>query len=420
MFPATIPLFADDGGQPADFRGVVFPEWAFPPARSYEADYRAECRRGYAAMAGSRVVITGLARNVAGILPTTMRRIENLTRCFADHRIVVYENDSTDETRGQLLAWAAADRRVHTVSEQPGDPVNPATRCLHRAARMARYRRRCQELVLAEYGRFDAVIIIDLDILGGWSTDGIAHTFGQQDWDFVGANGIIYRRHGLRVNDARQYDTWALRLDDRLDATLDGVYRSAPLYLTLMQRISAPFFGVAVLFLLAAAVLVLARRRLPPPVLQPPGRPGGAVITMVRQFRAVLAQPWARVVLVVVFCEGAVVYGPFAFIAAHLHQRFGLPLSTVGGLVMGYALGGLVFALGAQVMVARLGEVWLVRGGSWRTSATVTGHNWAESCVVELRDGGSPTDPTNGVALCGACHSRKTARARAERMARPT
>jgi len=125
-----------------------------------------------------------------------------------------------------------------------------------------------------------------------------------------------------------------------------------------------PFAGVAVVFLLAAGVLVLARRRLPAPVLLPPGRPGGALITMARQFRAVLAQPWARVVLVVVACEGAVVYGPFAFIAAHLHQRFGLPLSTVGGLVMGFALGGLVFALGARVLVARLGEVWLVRDGA--------------------------------------------------------
>ena len=132
-----------------------------------------------------------------------------------------------------------------------------------------------------------------------------------------------------------------------------------------------PFFGVAGLFLLAAAVLVLAGQRLPAPVLQPAGRPGGAFITMVRQFRAVLAQPWARVVLVVVFCEGAAVYGPFAFIAAHLHQRFGLPLSTVGGLVMGFALGGLVFALGARVLVARLGEVWLVRGGSWLMAAAL-------------------------------------------------
>ena len=132
-----------------------------------------------------------------------------------------------------------------------------------------------------------------------------------------------------------------------------------------------PFVGVALLFLGAAGVLVLARRRLPPPVLLPPGRPGGAFITMARQFRAVLAQPWARVVLVVVACEGAVVYGPFAFIAAHLHQRFGLPLSTVGGLVMGFALGGLVFAFGARVMVARLGEAWLVRGGAWLMAAAL-------------------------------------------------
>jgi hypothetical protein len=40
--------------------------------------------------------------------------------------------------------------------------------------------------------------------------------------------------------------------------------------------------------------------------------------------------------------------------------------------------------------------------------------------IVELRDGGSPTDPANGLARCGACHTRKTAAARAERMRRPT
>lgn len=36
--------------------------------------------------------------------------------------------------------------------------------------------------------------------------------------------------------------------------------------------------------------------------------------------------------------------------------------------------------------------------------------------IVELRDGGAPTDPANGIALCGACHSRKTAAERAKRM----
>lgn len=126
----------------------------------------------------------------------------------------------------------------------------------------------------------------------------------------------------------------------------------------------APFFGVAVLFVAVAAVLAQARRRMAVPESARSAAPGGALGTVLRQFRAVLAQPWARVVLAVVFCEGAVVYGPFAFIAAHLHQRFGLPLSTVGGMVMGFAGGGLLFALGAQVLVARLGEAWLVRAGA--------------------------------------------------------
>lgn len=40
--------------------------------------------------------------------------------------------------------------------------------------------------------------------------------------------------------------------------------------------------------------------------------------------------------------------------------------------------------------------------------------------VRELRDGGAPFDPANGMALCGACHTRKTAAARAARQARPT
>jgi hypothetical protein len=196
-----------------DFLGRAFPERAFPPVAGGAAAFLAACRRGYAAMAAARVAITGLARNVADVLPLSIGRVEDLGGLFADYRVIVYENDSTDDTRGQLERWARANRRVHVVSEDLHDPVNPTTRCLARAERMAHYRRRCQELVLARCGQFDATIIIDLDILGGWSLDGIASTFGSRDWDFVGANGLVFRRHGLEPNHVRQYDTWALRFD---------------------------------------------------------------------------------------------------------------------------------------------------------------------------------------------------------------
>ena len=137
-----------------------------------------------------------------------------------------------------------------------------------------------------------------------------------------------------------------------------------------------PFFGVAGLFLAVAGVLQWVRRRLPAAAVAASGAraatPAGGLPTVgsnalqrgLAEFAAVLARPWARVVLLTVFWEGAAVYGPFAFIASHLHQRFGLPLSKVGALVMLFALGGLGFALFARVLVRRLGEVVLVRAGS--------------------------------------------------------
>ena len=205
----------DTGSSPtASFLGEGFPEQFFPPVATDRPAYEATCRRGYATMAGKRVVVTGLARNLGSILPTTIRRLERLCRLFADYRVVVYENDSTDNTKLLLRKWALDDRRVRAVSEDRNDPVNPGTRCLKRVERMALYRQRCQETILDDHRQFDAVIVVDLDILGGWSEDGIANSFGQRHWDFIGANGLIYRRDGHRINTLRQYDTWAFRVGD--------------------------------------------------------------------------------------------------------------------------------------------------------------------------------------------------------------
>ena len=126
-----------------------------------------------------------------------------------------------------------------------------------------------------------------------------------------------------------------------------------------------PFYGVAVLFALAAVLLQWVRRGLPASVVAPrPAAPGNLLQRTLGEFGAVLVRPWARVVLVTVFFEGACLYGPFAFIAAHLHQRFDLPLSTVGALVMLFALGSMSYALGARLLIGSLGEVVLVRTGS--------------------------------------------------------
>lgn len=216
MRPTVPASAAEPPVYPPDFLGECFPEHAFPPAAGREQDYRRACERGYATMARSRVAITGLARNLAAVLPTTIRRIERLRRLFADTRVIVYENDSTDATKLLLQSWAAQDGRVQVTLEDCHDPRNPPKRCVQRAERMARYRQRCQEIVLETCSHFDATIVIDLDVAGGWSEEGVANSFGHRDWDFIGSNGLIYRRDGLRINEVRQYDMWALRFDAEL------------------------------------------------------------------------------------------------------------------------------------------------------------------------------------------------------------
>jgi 5-methylcytosine-specific restriction endonuclease McrA len=65
----------------------------------------------------------------------------------------------------------------------------------------------------------------------------------------------------------------------------------------------------------------------------------------------------------------------------------------------------------------------------WRTAVLDRAGHKCEGCgrtntrlfadhVVELRDGGAPLEFTNGRALCGACHTRKTARERGRRQRR--
>ena len=81
--------------------------------------------------------------------------------------------------------------------------------------------------------------------------------------------------------------------------------------------------------------------------------------------RSVLTTPWARVVLVVVFIEGALVFGGLSYVPAYLQERHGLS-STMAGLVTSlFALGALIYVAKARWLVERLGEVKLVRLGGW-------------------------------------------------------
>jgi len=120
----------------------------------------------------------------------------------------------------------------------------------------------------------------------------------------------------------------------------------------------APFALLTGCFLVSG-LLLWRTRALAASVAPPVPRSG----RLLREAGYVLQEPWARVVLGVVFLEGTVQYGPFAFLATHLHLQTNVSLTIAGALVTLYALGGLVFALASRRLVPRLGETGLARGG---------------------------------------------------------
>ncbi len=135
----------------------------------------------------------------------------------------------------------------------------------------------------------------------------------------------------------------------------------------------APYLLIAALFVAISAALFALNRRLPPRARTMKLASGPVLRRIASEFAGVLSRPWARAILSLVFLEGMFLYGPFAFIAAHLHQAFNMSLSAAGAMVMLFGAGGFVFAVMSRRLVVLLGEPGLIRwGGAFMCIALLT------------------------------------------------
>ncbi len=132
-----------------------------------------------------------------------------------------------------------------------------------------------------------------------------------------------------------------------------------------------PFFAIAIWFGIVSVGLFMLNRRLPEHARRTTTSQGSMWRRLPKEFGYVVSQPWARVVLVIVFLEGAFLFGAFAFIASHLHKVHDMALSSAGGIVMLFGLGGCIFAANSARFVRRLGESGLAAGGGMLLAAAV-------------------------------------------------
>ena len=106
--------------------------------------WRANTREASGHPVAAQVLFVGCARNVAGHVRSSSKQMNALGRKFAEHRVLLWEDSSSDRTREALSEWVARDSRVRLLT---GDPPAIAWRLkLDRVARLSF----CRDVLLSE------------------------------------------------------------------------------------------------------------------------------------------------------------------------------------------------------------------------------------------------------------------------------
>jgi MFS transporter, YNFM family, putative membrane transport protein len=123
----------------------------------------------------------------------------------------------------------------------------------------------------------------------------------------------------------------------------------------------AVFFALSALFVIAA--VLMAYELVTNPLTRSADGPGTGRGRLAADYKAVLANPWARFVLVIVGIEGALMWGVFTYVGADLHLRFGLSFTAVGLIVAAVGVGGIAYSATVRPLTASLGAIGMTKCG---------------------------------------------------------
>jgi hypothetical protein len=97
---------------PEKFCDIETPE-SFP--LKHKKKYNARVKDGFNKMKNLDVTICGMVRDVGDRVEDIKERVESMGRLVRDYRVLIVENDSTDDTRKNLLDWVSSNPRVYIL-----------------------------------------------------------------------------------------------------------------------------------------------------------------------------------------------------------------------------------------------------------------------------------------------------------------
>ena len=149
----------------------------------------------------SKIVICSLARNISDIFTKTKSRLEYIGSQFEEYKIVMFENDSFDNSRELIGDWTHTNNNVILLEccdlgncycelkNKTGYEYGTFSK--ERLSKMALYRQQYLNFVNKYFKHFDYMLVMDFDLDGCINVNGLFDSIAKEDWGAIFCNGRV-------------------------------------------------------------------------------------------------------------------------------------------------------------------------------------------------------------------------------------
>jgi hypothetical protein len=167
--------------------------------------------KGRSIALNSKVAICCLVRNNSKIFEKSKARIEYIAKHFKEYKIIIFENDSTDNSRELVENWSNINNNVILLDcchlencdckLKTKKGYEYGSFSSERFGKMALYRQEYLNYLLYNLNHYDYMLVIDFDLDGNVNIDGLFDSLNKSDWGGIFCNGQapIYGTLGFKT-----------------------------------------------------------------------------------------------------------------------------------------------------------------------------------------------------------------------------
>lgn len=164
------------------------------------SDFHERVIQGKHGAKNKRIVLCGLTRDSGIYIKTAINLLETIGQQFGDYRIIIFENDSKDNTRAKIQELSKINNKIILLDCCTDELCNCKYNTINmykqlpkeRIKKMALFRDKYLSYVKKHLYDYDYLLVYDFDLsaLGGKiNIDGLFHSLSFDKWDGIFING---------------------------------------------------------------------------------------------------------------------------------------------------------------------------------------------------------------------------------------